>query len=261
MTKTIGIIGAGFIGSGVAQLAIEAGYNVVISNSRGPETLKDLITKLGPNAKASTSKEIADDKDIETIVLSIQLKNVPPLFKELNLKNKLIFDTSNYYPDRDGNIEVLDSRKITTSQYIVDLLDPSNKVVKTFNNIDAFHLISSATKDVSKQTTLPIAGDDPEAKTGATEFINNLGFQVIDAGSFKDSGKIEPATPFYVLPYVPDIPKDLSLDEQKKIFFETNAESITHEIAQKLINQAKNEGRVGGFISDFGETIVSIFTN
>ena len=98
---TIGIIGAGHIGSQIAQLAVENGYNVVISNSRGPETSSALIAELGPKAHAATAVEAAKAGDI--VVVSVPLKNYQKVPVD-SLTGKIVIDTDNYYPERDGHI-------------------------------------------------------------------------------------------------------------------------------------------------------------
>lgn len=250
MTETIGIIGSGQIGTGLAQLAIKAGYNVVIANSRGPETLKDSISNLGSKASASSTKDLVSNDAIKIIVLSIPLKNVPTLFKSLEFKNKIFVDTSNYYPLREGHLEELDSRSITTSEYVTQFLGPSNTLVKAFHNIDSIHFPLAATQDPSYQTTLPISGDDKSAKEAVTVFINKLGFQVLDIGVSKESWKIEPGTPIYGLPYIPKSPAGLDHEATKRYFLTTNAKPLTKVEAQKLVDQVKNEGKVGGDLDD-----------
>ena len=105
---TIGIIGAGNIGSQVARLAVRSGYNVVISNSRGPETLSGLIAELGPSARAGTVMEAAQSGDI--VVVTVPLKNYRTVPVE-PLAGKIVIDTNNYYPQRDGHIPELDTNR------------------------------------------------------------------------------------------------------------------------------------------------------
>src|SRR5688572_19855472 len=113
---TIGIIGAGHIGSQVARLAVRSGYKVVISNSRSPETLSSLIAELGPDlARAATSVEAAQAGDI--VVVTIPLKNYRAVPVE-PLAGKIVIDTNNYYPERDGRIAELDSESTTTSELL-----------------------------------------------------------------------------------------------------------------------------------------------
>lgn len=260
MTKTIGLIGTGQVGSSIAQLIVGAGYNIVVSNSRGPESLKDLVSKLGPTASADTPQSIASNDDIKIIILSVPLAKVLPLLETLKFKNKVILDTTNYYPERDGNVEVLDSHKLTTSEYVLQGIDTSsNSVVKAFHNIDAIHLALNASKDSATQTTLPIAGDDLNAKKIATEFINSLGYKVLDAGSFKDSWRHEPGEPVYVLPYFPDLE---GLDRQAAVqkFVTTPGTPLSSKDIQNLIDQATVLEKVGGSINHLGQVVIDLIT-
>src|SRR5262249_11447295 len=110
---TIGLIGAGHIGSQLARLAVANGYNVVISNSRGPETLSALVEELGPRACAATAVDAAKAGDI--VVVTIPLKNYREVPVE-PLAGKVVIDTNNYYPERDGQIAELDNESTTTSE-------------------------------------------------------------------------------------------------------------------------------------------------
>ena len=113
--KTIGLIGSGHIGSQVARLAVAHGYNVVVSNSRGPETLAALVKELGPKARAATSNEAAQAGDI--VVVTVPLKNYRQV-PVAPLAGKIVIDTNNYYPDRDGHFPELDSESTTTSELL-----------------------------------------------------------------------------------------------------------------------------------------------
>lgn len=259
MSQTIGLIGTGQLGGGIAQLIVRSGYKIVVSNSRGPESLKDLVGKLGPTATAATSKEIADNDEIKIIILSVPLSKVLPLLKTLNLQNKIILDTTNYYPERDGNVEELDSRKITTSEYVLQGIDSSNRVVKAFNNIDAVHLVLNSSNDSALQTTLPIAGDDSNSKKIATEFINSLGYKVLDAGTFKDSWRLEPGEPVYVIPYYPDL-EGLDRQEAVQKFVTTPGNPLSNSDIQKLIDQATVLPKVGGSFQDLGQVVIDLVT-
>ncbi len=129
--KTIGFIGAGRIGSQVARLAIQSGYDVVLSNSRGPATLADLVHQLGPHARAGSAVEAAAAGDI--VVVTIPLKNIETV-PAAPLAGKIVIDTNNYYPERDGHIRELDEEKNTSSGLLQRHLPKSN-VVKAFNHI------------------------------------------------------------------------------------------------------------------------------
>ena len=133
---TIGLIGAGHIGSQVAGLAVSSGYKVVISNSRGPETLTEIVAELGPDARAATPLEAAQASEI--VVVTVPLKNYRAVPVE-PLAGKIVIDTNNYYPQRDGHIPELDNESTTTSELLQAHL-PTSKVVKAFNHIYAAEL-------------------------------------------------------------------------------------------------------------------------
>src|SRR5258708_10062308 len=128
---TIGLIGAGHIGSQVARLAVAHGHKVVISNSRGPETLATLVAELGPNARAATAVDAARAGDL--VVVTVPLKNYRQVPVE-PLAGKIVIDTNNYYPQRDGHIPELD-RELTTTSELLQAHLPTSKVVKAFNHI------------------------------------------------------------------------------------------------------------------------------
>jgi len=192
--KTIGLIGAGHIGSQVARLAVAQGYDVVISNSRGPETLKDLVGELGPHARAATVVEAAKAADI--VVVTIPLKNYRSVPAE-PLVGKIVIDTNNYYPQRDGHIPELDNESTTTAELLQAHL-PKSKVVKAFNHIYAAELTTDGrprgTKD---RRALVIAGDDPSAKATVTQLLDAFGFDTVDAGPLKEGWRIQRDTPGY----------------------------------------------------------------
>jgi hypothetical protein len=192
--KTIGFIGAGHIGSQLARLAVKHGYGVVVSNSRGPETLTDLVHELGPLARAGTSAEAAEAGHI--VVVTIPLKNIGDVPVE-PLTGKIVIDTNNYYPQRDGHITELDNETSTTAELLQRHL-PGSKVVKAFNHIQAAALTSDALPaDTPNRRALAIAGDDAEAKRTVAELIDRFGFDVVDIGALSDSWRIQRDTPGY----------------------------------------------------------------
>ena len=192
--KTIGLIGAGHIGSQVARLAVRHGYDVVISNSRGPETLKDLVSELGPRARAGTSQQAAEAGDV--VVVTIPLKNIDDV-PVSPLAGKIVIDTNNYYPQRDGDIAELDAETTTTSELLQRHL-PSSKVVKAFNHIYAAALTTDGQPaGTPNRRALAIAGNDAEAKRVVAQLIDQLGFDVVDVGPLSDSWRIQRDTPGY----------------------------------------------------------------
>ena len=194
MTKTIGLIGAGHIGSQIARLAVSNGLHVVISNSRGPETLTELVAELGPGARAATPHEAARAGDI--VVVTVPLKNYRDVPVE-PLAGKIVIDTNNYYPERDGHIPELDNESTTTSELLQAHL-PSSKVVKAFNHIYAAHLTTDGQPAGSKnRRALVIAGDDPSAKEVVADLLNRFGFDAVDAGPLQEGWRIQRDTPGY----------------------------------------------------------------
>jgi predicted dinucleotide-binding enzyme len=192
--KTIGLIGAGHIGSQLARLAVQHGYDVVVSNSRGPETLKDLVGELGPRARAGTPAQAAEAGDI--VVVTIPLKNIGDL-PAAPLAGKIVVDTNNYYPERDGHIAELDREKTTTSELVQRQL-PGSRVVKAFNHIYAAALTTDGqAAGTPNRRALAIAGNDAESKRVVAELIDQFGFDVVDIGPLSDSWRIQRDTPGY----------------------------------------------------------------
>ena len=197
---TIGFIGSGHIGGTVARLAVGAGHDVVLSNSRGPETLRGLADELGERARAGTTQDAAQ---ADLVVLTIPLKNVADVPADI-LRDKVVIDTSNYYPQRDGQISALDAGSTTTSELVQSRL-PGARIVKGFNNINFLHLGSLQRPAGSpERSVLAIAGDDAEAKQQVSAFIDSLGYDVYDAGSLADSWRFDVGTPAYGTPYNTD---------------------------------------------------------
>jgi 8-hydroxy-5-deazaflavin:NADPH oxidoreductase len=195
---TIGLIGSGNIGSTVARLAVAAGHDVVLSNSRGPQTLQDLVSELGPKARAATSAEAATAGDI--VVVTVPLRAYRDIPAE-PLAGKVVIDTNNYYPDRDGVFAELENGSSTTGELLQKHL-PEARVVKGFNNIWFGHLGSlGRPADSPDRSALPIAGDDIDAKQAVTALLDSLGFDAVDAGPLAENWRTQRDAPVYVTPY------------------------------------------------------------
>jgi len=191
---TIGLIGAGHIGSQVARLAIAQGYNVVLSNSRGPETLSPLIAELGPKARAATPSEAAQAADIAVVTVPLKHYRQVPVEP---LAGKVVIDTNNYYPQRDWNIAELDNESTTTAELLQAHL-PTSKVVKGFNHIYAAQLTTDGKPPgTPNRRALVIAGDDAAAKAAVTKLLDQFGFDTVDAGPLKEGWRIQRDTPGY----------------------------------------------------------------
>lgn len=203
--KTIGLIGSGMIGGTVARLAIAAGYDVVLSNSRGPETLAALVTELGSHAHAATPAVAAAAGDLVVVTVPLRAYRSVPVEP---LAGKVVIDTNNYYPDRDGHLAELDNGATTVSELLQRHL-PASKVVKAFNNIYYKHLLSLARPSGAlDRSALPIAGDDATAKATVTAFLDTLGYGAVDAGALAEGWRFERDTPAYGVLYFSKTPRD-----------------------------------------------------
>ena len=191
---TIGLIGAGHIGGQLARLAVAHGHDVVLSNSRGPETLSGLVAELGLKARAATPGEAAAAGEI--VVVTIPLKNIQTV-PVAPLAHKVVIDTNNYYPQRDGQIPELDNETLTTSELLQRHL-PTSTIVKAFNHIQAAALTAEAQPPGTRnRRALAIAGDDAAAKAKVAQLIDQFGFDVVDIGPLSDSWRIQRDTPGY----------------------------------------------------------------
>ena len=190
----IGLIGSGHIGSTIARLAVSHGHEVVLSNSRGPATLSDLVAELGPLASAATAVDAAARGDLVVVTIPLKSYRSVPVAP---LAGKVVADTNNYYPERDDRIAELDDGSTTSSQLLAAHL-PESRVVKAFNTIYYEHL---ATQGVPAGTpgrrALPIAGDDAQAKGAVAELIDQFGFDVVDAGPLAEGRRFQPGGPAY----------------------------------------------------------------
>jgi predicted dinucleotide-binding enzyme len=192
--RTIGLIGAGHIGSQLARLAVAKGYDVVLSNSRGGDTLSGLVDELGPRARAGSPLDAARAGDL--VVVTIPLKNYRSV-PATPLDGKVVIDTNNYYPGRDGHIAALDAESMTSSELLQAHLT-SSRVVKAFNHIQAAHLTAHAQPPgSSNRRALALFGDDREAKSSVAHLIDEFGFDTVDGGPLGESWRIQPDTPGY----------------------------------------------------------------
>jgi predicted dinucleotide-binding enzyme len=196
---TIGFIGSGHIGGTLAKLAVDAGLDVVMSNSRGPETLQELVDELGPQARAATSEEAGAAGDL--VVVTIPFKAYADVPVE-PLRDKVVIDTGNYYPQRDGQFAELDDESTTSSELVQAHL-PESHVVKAFNNIYFGHLATLGRPSGDPQRSgITIAGDDESAKKTVTDFLDQIGYDAYDVGPLSEGWRFQPGTPAYGGPYV-----------------------------------------------------------
>lgn len=191
----IGIIGAGNIGSALARHFTRLRHDVVVANSRGPETLADLAKATG--AKPVEVSEVPRGRDL--IVVSIPEGKIPELPRDLFKsapKGLIVIDTGNYYPrHRDGKIEGIENG-LLESQWVEKQL--GRPVIKVFNNIYAEHLANRGKPPGSPgRIALPVSGDDAKAKQVVMDLVNDMGFDPVDAGGLDESWRQQPGTPVY----------------------------------------------------------------
>jgi predicted dinucleotide-binding enzyme len=194
----IGLIGAGSIGGTLARLFARAGHDVAVSNSRGPDTLRDLEAELGERGRAVTAQEAAEFGDV--VVVSVPFGR----YREVSVKGtagKTVIDTNNYYPVRDGDFEELEEDRTTSSELLQAHL-PGAHVVKAFNAI-YYVKLGHAGRPAGEPGRLgiPISGDDADAKREVAGLIDQIGFDAVDAGPLGEGGRLhQPGTAVYGQP-------------------------------------------------------------
>jgi predicted dinucleotide-binding enzyme len=193
---TIGFIGSGNIGSQLARLAVAHGYDVVLSNSRGPQTLAGLVGELGPHARAATPEQAAAAADLAVVTIPLRAIGDVPVEP---LAGKVVVDTNNYYPQRDGRIPALDSEETTTSELLQAHL-PTSKVVKAFNHIMAAHLTTDGTPagTPGRRGLVAVASDD-DARARVAALIDEFGFDPVEVSPLSEGWRIQRDTPGYVV--------------------------------------------------------------
>jgi len=190
----IGIIGAGNIGGNLTRRLTALGHEIVVANSRGPETLADLAAETGARAVPATA--VAEDADV--VIVTIPERAIPLLpagILDATSPGAVIIDTGNYYPQRDGRIEAIEDG-MTESRWVSEQL--GRPVVKAFNNIYAQHLLDRALPaGAPGRIALPVAGDEAHAKAVVMRLVDELGFDAVDAGSLDESWRQQPGAPVY----------------------------------------------------------------
>jgi hypothetical protein len=182
----IGIIGAGHIGGTLARLFVGAGHEVAVSNSRGPETLAGLVEELGGRVQAMTAADATRFGDV--VVVAVPFGRYRELPTEA-VSGKVVIDTNNYYPQRDGHFEELDSDHTTSSELLQAHLADA-RVVKAFNAIQWMRLRDDGRPAGDPERLgIPISGDDKEAKRSVAALIDQIGFDPVDAGTLAEGGR------------------------------------------------------------------------
>ncbi|MGH2342382.1 NADPH-dependent F420 reductase [Segnochrobactraceae bacterium EtOH-i3] len=196
----IGVIGAGYVGRTVGRLAVLAGHEVMVSNSRGPQTLFSLSHATG--CKAGTVAEAVAFGEVVIVAVPLSAYQSVPVAP---LAGKVVIDANNYYPARDGHIPALDRGETTTSELLAAHL-PGARIVKAFNAIRMVDLEQDGRPagDPDRHA-LPIAGDDAAGKAIAAGLLDSFGFDVVDAGSLAEGWRFEQGRPAYCVPMTRDV--------------------------------------------------------
>jgi len=188
----IGIIGAGFVGRAIAKLAIQAGHQVMLSNSRGPQSLFSLKPMIG--CDIGTAAEAAIYGDI--VVIAVPLTAIGQL-PVTELAGKAVIDAVNYYPERDGQVTELDNQTTTTSEYLASFL-PESRITKAFNAIRMTDLENDGLPAGEPlRRALPLAGDDLETKNTVAILYDAFGFDTVDVGSLSEGWRFQRGMPSY----------------------------------------------------------------
>jgi len=194
----IGILGSGHIGRTLAALWVWAGHEVALSNTRGPDSLREVVEDLGEHAHATTATEAAAFGEVVVLAVPfIRYRDLPVQ----QLTSKIVIDTSNYYPDRDGHLAELDSGDATSSEVIAAAL-PGARLVKAINTMYWERLRAAGQPRGSHgRLAIPLAGDDAEAKSVVAKLIDEIGFDPVDTGSLRAGGRRQqPGSAIYNVP-------------------------------------------------------------
>ena len=194
----IGILGAGRIGAAAAHLFLTAGHEVAISNSRGPESLRELAAELGPRAHAMTGSDAS--RFGEVVLLAVPWHRTDALPSPELLRDKIVIDAMNPYRPEGGFYDLGDS---TSSEEVLKRMLGARlglRLVKAFNTIYYEHLATRGRKDlpVEERHAIYLAGDDRNAKEVVSRLIEEIGFAPVDTGSLREGGRLQqPDSPIY----------------------------------------------------------------
>ena len=185
----IGTIGAGDFAQAFAKRALKAGHKVKLSNSRGPESLREIVNRLGPGAMAATKEEAAAS---ETVLLAVPWDNVPETLASLpKWKNQILIDGTNPFHGKAGKFTLANVGNLSTSQFIAALA-PGARVVKALNTMIVPNLEAEPIVNGARRVAF-ISADDDDAKKQVESLLAGFGYSVIDLGNLRDGGLIQQA--------------------------------------------------------------------
>ncbi|WP_271983601.1 NADPH-dependent F420 reductase [Pseudoclavibacter terrae] len=231
--SSLGIIGSGYIGTAVARLAVAAGLPATVANSRGTQSLADLVAELGPLARAGTVDEAAAQS---IVVLAIPFGAVSAL-SAVAFSGRVVIDATNYFRDRDDGDARLNDASITSSQYVQAALRGA-RVAKTLNTVDFLRLASlSRGSGAPDRAALPLFGDDAVAIKSGTKLLDLLGFDAVELGGLAESWRAHPGTPLYVTPYQGGAPE--GVEDPRERFIRTETVQVSAPRIRQLALNAR----------------------
>jgi 8-hydroxy-5-deazaflavin:NADPH oxidoreductase len=192
---TIGIIGSGHVGSNLAKAGIAHGYDIVLSNSQGPQSLAGLVSGLGPHARAATPEQAAAAGDFAIVAIPLTAIDQVPA---VPLAGKVVIATINYFPSRLGHIAEIDNGT-TTAPGLLQVHLPASRVVRAFSMINAAEMSADGHPEGDpKRRALALARDDPTAKQLVARLYNEFGFDAVDIGGLAESWRVDAGQPAFV---------------------------------------------------------------
>ena len=193
---TIGIIGSGHVGGNLAKAAIAHGYDVVLSNTQGPDSLAGLVKELGPHASAATPAKAAGACDFAIVAIPLTTIGQVPVAP---LAGKVVISTINYFPQRYGHVPEIDDGT-TTAPGLLQAHLPESRVVRAFSMINAAEMSGDGHPPGDpRRRALAIAGDDPAAKRLVAGLYDEFGFDAVDIGGLDESWRVEAGQPAFVI--------------------------------------------------------------
>jgi 8-hydroxy-5-deazaflavin:NADPH oxidoreductase len=191
-TSKIGIVGAGRIGQALAVRFAAVGRDVMLSNSRGPDTVAAVVGSLGGGVCAGTVEEAARFGDLVAVAIPPRaIHELPPE----PFAGKIVMDANNYFPGADDRLPELDADETTSSELLASLL-PGARVVKAFNAIQFRRLLDHSRPELppEERLAIPVAGDEPDAKRVVLDLIDEIGFTGVDTGTLAESRRQQPGS-------------------------------------------------------------------
>jgi predicted dinucleotide-binding enzyme len=186
MKKTFGIIGAGNIAQAIAPHLLRAGHQVMLSNTKGPQTLQTIVTSLGDGAKAGTSKEAAE---ADVVLLALPWTELPSLKGLTDWTNRIVVDATNCYITLAPDFKTADLSGRPSSEVVAGYV-PGARLVKAFNTLYA-KILAKNPQEANGKRVIFISGDDQEAKSEVRDTIESMGFAAVDLGSIAEGSKLQ----------------------------------------------------------------------